>query len=117
MPAPLCAARNTLRGGEHFPVVEGDPPRDRDVHSSRATAMFTLGGSLPFHSAAAAKAWHTLADPEKAADGLDEFGHRDRLRQISFATTFADALFIALHRECRHRDHGNGLEFVIFLEP
>src|SRR5262245_8697467 len=79
--------------------------------------MFTLGGSPPFHSPAAAKAWNTLAYPEKAADGLDELGHRDRLRQISLATALADALFIALHRKCRHRDHGDGLELGVFLEP
>src|SRR5262245_54282739 len=34
-----------------------------------------------------------LADAEKAADGLDELGDRDRLRQISLATAFAVALF------------------------
>src|SRR5262245_60360493 len=83
----------------------------------RGTAMFTLAGSSPFHSAAPANVWHTLADPEKAADGLDKLGHRDRLRQISLATAFADALFIALHRKCRHRDYRNGLEFGVFLEP
>jgi hypothetical protein len=31
--------------------------------------------SPPFRLAAAANGWHTQADPEKAADGLDELGH------------------------------------------
>jgi hypothetical protein len=60
---------------------------------------------------------HTQADPEKAADGLDELGHRDRLRQIGLATAFADALLVAPHRKSGHRDHRNGLELGIFLEP
>jgi hypothetical protein len=67
--------------------------------------------------AATANGWHTLADPEKAADGLDELRHRDRLRQIGLATAFADALFVALHRKGGHRDHRNSLEFGVFLEP
>src|SRR5215831_16937714 len=77
----------------------------------------SLAGATPSPSAAAAKVWHTLTDAEKAADGLDELGHRDRLRQISLATALADALFIALHRKCRHRDHGDGLELGVFFEP
>src|SRR5262249_7288271 len=55
--------------------------------------------------------------PEKAADGFDELGHRDRLRQIGLATAFADALLVALHRKRGHRDHRNGLELGVFLEP
>jgi hypothetical protein len=42
----------------------------RDLH---------LVASPPFCLAAAANGWHTLADPEKAADGLEELRHRDRL--------------------------------------
>src|SRR5262245_5064822 len=48
--------------------------------------------------------------PEKAADGFDELGHRDWLRQIGLATAFADALLVALRseerrvgKECRAR--------------
>ena len=40
-------------------------------------------------------------------DGLKEVGKRNRLDDISVATTFADLLFIALHRksgDCNHRD-------------
>src|SRR5262249_53358692 len=77
----------------------------------------SLGGSSLFPSAAVAKVWNTLAYPEKAADGLDELGHRDRLRQIGLATALADALFVALHRKCRHRDHRDDLELGVFLEP
>src|SRR5262249_47197723 len=55
--------------------------------------------------------------PEKAADGFDELGHRDWLRQIGLATAFADALLVALHRKRGHRDHRNGLELGVFLEP
>src|SRR5262245_20610298 len=84
---------------------------------SDGAAPCPLAGATPSPSAAAAKVWHTLADAEKAADGLDELADRDRLRQISLATAFAGALFIALHRKCRHCDHRNGPEFVVFLEP
>src|SRR5262249_17232945 len=79
--------------------------------------MFTLGASPPFRLAAAVNGWHSLAHPEKAADGLDELRHRDRLRQIGLATAFTDALLIASHRKGGHRDHRNGLKFGVFLEP
>jgi hypothetical protein len=72
---------------------------DRRIHAHRATAMFTLAGVAPFRLATAANGWHTLADPEKAADGLDELGHRDRLRQIGLATALTDALLVASHRK------------------
>src|SRR5262245_39159744 len=57
------------------------------------------------------------ADPEKAADGFDELGHGDRLRQIGLATAFADALLVAPHRKGGHRDHRNSLELGVLLEP
>src|SRR5262249_38586029 len=60
---------------------------------------------------------HAQAEPQKTADGVDELGHRDRLRQISLATAFTDTLFVALHRKGGHRDYRNGLEFGIFLQP
>jgi hypothetical protein len=60
---------------------------------------------------------HAQAAPQKAANGLDELGHRDWLRQIGFATALAYALLIALHRESGHRDHWNDLELRVFLEP
>src|SRR5262249_60365272 len=65
----------------------------------------TLGGSPLFHSAAVAKVWNTLAYPEKAADGIDELGHPDRLRPISLSPALADSLLIRLHRKCQHHGH------------
>src|SRR6266511_480676 len=59
---------------------------------------------------------YAQADPQKTADGLDELGHRDRLRQISLATAFTDTLLVALHRKGGHRDYRNGLEFGSFLQ-
>jgi hypothetical protein len=74
-----------------------------------------------------AKAWqrqrrqagcrHAQAAPQKAADGLDELGHRDRLRQIGFATALTDPPLVILHRKGGHRDHRNDLELGVFLEP
>ncbi len=43
----------------------------------------------------------------KTLDGLKEVEKRNRLHDIAVATTFADLLFIALHRksgDCNHRD-------------
>src|SRR5215510_8555068 len=57
------------------------------------------------------------ADSEKAADGFDELGHRDWLRQIGLATSFPDALLVAFHGKRGHRNHRNGLELGVFLEP
>ncbi len=60
---------------------------------------------------------HAQAVPQKAADGLDELGHRDRLQQIGFTTALADPLLVALHRKSGDRDHWNDLELGVFLEP
>src|SRR6266540_492157 len=60
---------------------------------------------------------HAQAAPQKAANGLDELGYRDRLRQIGFATALTDPLLVTLHRKCGHRDHRNDLELGVFLEP
>src|SRR5262249_6621735 len=57
------------------------------------------------------------ADSEKAVDGFDELGHGDRLRQIGLATGFPDALLVTPHRKGGHRDHRNGLELGVLLEP
>src|SRR5262245_32005117 len=56
------------------------------------------------------------ADSEKAADGFDELGHRDRLRQIGLATGFPDALLVAPHRKGGHRDHRNSLELGVLAQ-
>src|SRR6266550_6966274 len=73
--------------------------------------------SSAFRLAAAANGSHTLTDGEKAADGLDELWHRDRLRQIGLATAFTDTLLVAVHCKGGDRDYRNGLEFGIFLQP
>ena len=44
-----------------------------------------LVASPPFCLAAAANGWHTLADPQKAADGLDE----ERFRHLRFCECHA----------------------------
>jgi len=50
-------------------------------------------------------------------DGLDELGHRNRLRQIGSATALTDTLLVAVHRKGGHRNYRNGLQFGIFVQP
>src|SRR5262249_46914507 len=90
------------------------PPRWLSRDSSRDRRR---PGTASCELLAAADGRNGQADPEKAADGFDELGHRDRLRQIGLATAFADALLVALHRKGGHCDHRNGLELRVFLEP
>src|SRR5262245_38188449 len=85
---------NAHNSGESFATII--PPSQAFSRPARPKCptrrpVFNLVGATPSPSAAAAKVWHTLTDPEKAADGLDKLGDR-RLRQISLATAFADAL-------------------------
>src|SRR6516162_5890873 len=77
----------------------------------------SLAGRCGPKMRAAALAASASGRAEKTADGFDEFGHRNRLGQIGLASAFADALLVALHRKRSHRDHRNGLELGVFLEP
>src|SRR5215469_3274524 len=54
---------------------------------------------------------------QEAGHSLKEVGDRDRLRDVSLATAFADLLFIALHGEGGHRYHRNGAQLLVFLDP
>src|SRR5260221_5946449 len=87
--------------------ISGAPP------STRLRAFSTRYGAAP-HPGHGCDA---LRRAEKPADGLDELGHRDRLRQMGLTAALADAFFIALHRKCGDRDHRNGLELGVLLEP
>src|SRR5947209_8633857 len=42
---------------------------------------------------------------------------RDRLGKVGLAAALADALLVPLHGECRDRDHRDGAEVVILLDP
>src|SRR5579871_6778966 len=48
---------------------------------------------------------------------LEEFGDRNRLRQIRLAAALADPLLVALHGEGRHRHHRDRLQLVVLLDP
>src|SRR5476649_2150520 len=71
---------------------------------SRASSSFTLAGTSSTTRTRAVidapSGW-----PEEMADGLDEFSHRDRLRQVGLAAAFADAFLVAVHGEGGHRHH------------
>jgi hypothetical protein len=44
---------------------------------------------------------------QQPANGVQEVRHRDGLGDIGLAPALADALLVALHGECRNRDHGD----------
>src|SRR5215467_15947837 len=92
-----------------------DSSRDRSrpgTASGASRLMILVANYLPRLTGRNAQ-----ADPEKVADGFDELGHGDRLRQIGLATGFPDALLVAPHRKGGHRDHRNSLELGVLLEP
>src|SRR5580658_4136515 len=65
---------------------------------SRASSSLTLAGTSSTTRTRAVMAC-ALRISQKVTHRLDEFSHRDRLRQIGLATTLADALLVALHGE------------------
>src|ERR1700709_1418930 len=81
---------------------------------SRASRSFTLAG---ISSTTRTRADTEVLLPNKTPDSFDELADRDRLGQISLAAALADTLFVALHRERRHRDHRNGAQLRIVLDP
>src|ERR1700761_8632508 len=81
--------------------------------ASRASSSFTLAGTSSTTRTRAV----ILRTSQEMTDGLDELGHRDRLRQIGFAAAFADALFVALHREGGDGDHRDLFQLRIVLQP
>src|SRR5271169_5959656 len=80
---------------------------------NRASISFTLAGTS---STTRTRAVISRA-PEEVTDGLDELANRDRLGEVGFAATLADALLVALHGEGGDRHHGDRLEVGIVLEP
>src|SRR5712692_826188 len=54
---------------------------------------------------------------QEMTDRLEEFSHRDRLRQVGLAAALADALLVALHGERGDGDHRDRLQVGIVLEP
>src|SRR5215208_6117443 len=49
--------------------------------------------------------------------GFDELPNRDRLRQVSLASAFANAFLVPLHGECRHRHDRDRFQLGIILQP
>src|ERR1700741_2031002 len=83
---------------------------------SRASSSFTLAGtSSTTRMRAVIDAPSACA--QKMANGLDELAHRDRFREIGFAASLADALFVAFHGESGDGPHRYGLKFRVVLEP
>src|SRR6185437_15422984 len=80
----------------------------------RASNSLTLAGTS---STTRTRADTELSLPHKPSDGLDELADRNRLGQISLATAFADAFFIAFHREGGDRDHRDRPQFRIVFDP
>src|ERR1700712_2426275 len=81
---------------------------------SRASSSFTLA-AISSTTKIRADIKKLLTD--KTPNRFNKFADRDRLGKIRLAAALADALLVALHRERRHRDHRNGAQFRIVLDP
>src|SRR3984957_7165675 len=55
--------------------------------------------------------------PDETANGFQEARHRNGLGDVSLASALADHFFVAFHGESGDRDHGNGLQRLVFLDP
>src|SRR3954470_2096344 len=81
---------------------------------SRASSSFTLAG---ISSTTRIRADIKKLLTDKTPNGFYKFADRDRLGKIRLTAALADALLVALHRERRHRDHRNGAQLRIVLDP
>src|SRR6201999_845769 len=81
---------------------------------SRASSSLALAGTS---STTRTRADISTLLSDETPDGLDKLADRDRLGQIGLASAFADAFLIALHRERGDRDHRNGTQLRIVLDP
>src|SRR3984957_14135351 len=81
---------------------------------SRASKSLTLAGTS---STTRIRADIETLLPDKPSNGFNKLADRDRLGQIGLAAALADAFLVALHRKCRHRNHRNGAQFRIVLDP
>src|SRR4051812_49017198 len=81
---------------------------------SRASRSFTLA-AISSTTKIRADIKTLLAD--KTPNRFYKFADRNRLGKIRLAAALADAFLVALHRERRHRDHRNGAQFRIVLDP
>src|ERR1700754_4512968 len=81
---------------------------------SRASSSFTLA-AISSTTKIRADIKTLLAD--KTPNRFYKFADRDRLGKIRLAAAFADAFLVALHRERRDRDHRNGTQLRIVLDP
>ena len=66
------------------------------------TAKIAVAAAADIHRSLVDHIEFTLADPEQAADGLDELGHRDRLRQIGLATECLPLIVAAKRADPAH---------------
>src|ERR1700710_773894 len=82
--------------------------------ASRASSSFTLA-EISSTTKIRADIKTLLAD--KTPNCFYKFADRDRLGKIRLAAAFADAFLVALHRERRDRDHRNGAQLRIVLDP
>src|ERR1019366_1040200 len=55
--------------------------------------------------------------PDKSSNSFNKFADRDRLGQICFAATLADAFLVTLHGKGGDRDYRNGPQLRIVLDP
>src|SRR3954451_19899999 len=81
---------------------------------SRASSSFTLAG---ISSTTRIRADIKKLLTDKAPNRFYKFADRDRLGKIRLTAALADAFLVALHRERGHRDHRNGAQLRIVLDP
>src|ERR1700690_1927537 len=81
---------------------------------SRASNSLTLAGTS---STTRIRADISPLLSDESSDGFNKLADRYRLGQIGFASAFADAFLVTLHRERRDRDDRDRAQFRIILDP
>ena len=105
-PAELTAEGLQALGG----VREGR--REDDLAS-----MVTTVSNISLKTARDEYSRGHLPSAQKAIDGRQEIRHRNRFRDIGFASTAADLFLVTLHCEGRDGDHRNRFQIIIGLDP
>src|SRR5688572_15064375 len=116
----IITSRSTMSGVCFSMSARASLPLDAVMTSKYSAASFasskrTLAAISSTTRTRADMGCHNLL--QEAVDGFQELDDGDRLGDISLATAFANLLLVALHRECRDSNDGNGFEIVVFLDP
>src|SRR5262249_9401292 len=88
------------------------------VTTSKYSAVSLASSSLTLERmSSTTRTRAVMTSSDEAAHGFQEAGHRDGFGNIGLAAALADHFLVAFHGEGGDRDHRNGLQRIVLLQP